>query len=89
MNSQSLKTSPNPTFFHRKYLKTRITYDTLQAGKDNAAETDQKNESRHMTSIQLGDGSNLSPERRVQSIMVFYSDNSFEVFEPARKSVDD
>ncbi len=42
-----------------------------------------------MTSIQLGDGSNLSPERRVQSIMVFYSDNSFEVFEPARKSVDD
>ena len=69
--------------FSSQISENTNTYDTLQA------ETDQKNESRHMTSIQLGDGSNLSPERRVQSIMVFYSDNSFEVFEPARKSVDD
>ncbi|MDE5642536.1 MAG: helix-turn-helix domain-containing protein [Muribaculaceae bacterium] len=30
----------------------------------------------------------ISSGRRVQSIMVFYSDNSFEVFEPSRKSTD-
>lgn len=80
---------PESDLFSSQISENTAFYDTPQADKDNAAETDQKNESRHLTSIQLGDGSNLSPERRVQSIMVFYSDNSFEVFEPARKSVDD
>ncbi len=75
--------------FSSQIPDNNATYDAIQSAQVITAETDQKNETRHLTSIQLGDGSNLLPERRVQSIMVFYSDNSFEVFEPARKSVND
>lgn len=59
--------------------------DRYIANNNNAAENPKKIDQNGNMALFQSDAS----ERRVQSIMVFYSDNSFEVFEPVKKSYDE
>lgn len=62
------------------------TYDTASVVKDSSAEKEQKNDPRIWMTVAPSDVASSVPERRVKSIMVFYSDNSFEVFKPSPES---
>lgn len=62
------------------------SYDDSSQVTDIGYEKDQKNEPRVWMAVAPSDVASSVPERRVKSIMVFYSDNSFEVFKPAPES---
>lgn len=62
------------------------SFKSMQDTIENIPELDTKKiNTPVLTMNQVLETTTVEPSRRVQSIMVFYTDNSFEVFEPARK----
>lgn len=80
---------PEMDLFNAQDLENEQGYDAPTPLRENAADNGQKNESRVWMAIPPSESGTAAPEKRVKSIMVFYSDNSYEVFEPVRKSTDE
>ena len=80
---------PQISLFHEEnptQAANNEPFNPIDNAVEEISEIDSKKNNSPAAAInQVLEAAASEPTRRVQSIMVFYTDNSFEVFEPARK----